>query len=149
MATAKLFEAYIPGLNQLMRDLRGLDKDAQGQLRTASMDIATRHMVPAWQAAARGAGPWGDRIAATIKAKRDRLPAISIGANRRAFSGGATVNMVRYPSHAGRVRESIPAAFVATGWMQAAKPAYIESAIREWGQAVERIVDDFNRKPDL
>lgn len=149
MATTKMFDAYIPGLNQLMRDLRGLDKDAQAKLRDASTDIANRHMVPAWQAAAMGAGPWEAAIASTIRAKRDRLPAISIGANRKAFSGGATVNMVRYPSHAGRVRESIPHAFTQTDWMKAAKPAYIEGAIREWGQAVEQLVDDFNRKPDL
>jgi hypothetical protein len=149
MAAVKQYDAYIPGLNALLRDLKGLDKDAQGELRTASTQIATRYMVPAWQAAARGAGPWGDVIAGTVKAKRDRLPAVQIGANRRkAFSGGASANMVRYPSHAGRVRESIPAAFVATGWMRSVKPAYLGDAIREWGQAVDTIVTDFNRGPD-
>lgn len=150
MAAVKEYDAYIPGLNALLRDLRGLDKESQNELRTASTQIATRYMVPAWQAAARSAGPWGDVIAGTVKAKRDRLPAVQIGANRRkAFSGGASVNMVRYPSHAGRVRESIPAAFVATGWMRSVKPAYLPDAIREWGQAVDKVVDDFNRGPDL
>lgn len=149
MAAVKQYDAYIPGLNALLRDLRGLDKDAQGELRTASSAIATRYMVPAWQAAAHGAGPWGDAIAGTVKAKRDRLPAVQIGANRRkAFSGGASVNMVRYPSHAGRVRESIPHAFVQTEWMRNVKPAYVGDAIREWGQAVDKIVTDFNRGPD-
>lgn len=148
MATTKVYDAYIPGLNAMLRDLRGLDKEAQGELRTASSVIAARHMVPAWQAAAMNAGPWGERIAATIRAKRDRLPAISIGGNRRAFSGGATPNMVRYPSHAGRVRDTYPAAFTATGWMRQAKPAYIEGAIREWGQAVDKVCDDWGRGRD-
>ena len=149
MAAVKEYDAYIPGLNALLRDLRGLDKDAQNELRTASTAIADRYMVPAWKSAAQGAGPWGDRIADTVKAKRDRLPAVQIGANRKkVFSGGASVNMVRYPSHAGRVRESIPAAFVATGWMRAVKPAYIGDAIREWTQAVDRVADVFDNGPD-
>lgn len=146
---AKIVEAYVPGLNKLLRDLKGLDKEAQNELRSASTEIASRYMVPAWQAAARGAGPWGERIAQSIKAKRDRLPAISIGANRRAFSGGATVNMVRYPSHAGRVRPTIPRAFVETQWMTAARPAYIHNAMAEWANAVDRVCDGFDRGLDL
>lgn len=148
MATSKVFEAYIPGLNALLRDLRGLDKESQAELRKASQDIAARHMVPAWQAAARNAGPWGDVIAANVKAKRDRIPAITIGGNRKAFSGGASATMVRYPSHAGRVRETIPAAFTRTGWMEAVQPAYIGGAIREWGQAVDKVVSSFNNGMD-
>lgn len=149
MAGPKQFDAYVPGLNNLLRELKGLDKDAAKQLRDASTDIATSHMVPAWQAAARSAGPWGARIAATVRAKRDRVPAVQIGANRKAFSGGATVNMVRFPSHAGRVRDTIPAAFQPTGWMRQVKPTYIEAAMGEWGKAVDDIVSDFNRGRDF
>lgn len=148
MAAVKQFDAYVPGLNALLRDLKGLDKEHQDELRKSSMAIATKYMVPAWTSAAAGAGPWADRIAGTVKAKRDRLPAVQIGANRKAFSGGASVNMVRYPSHAGRVRDSIPHAFVQTDWMKRVKPAYIGSAMSEWGSAVDRVVDDFNRGPD-
>lgn len=145
---AKTVEARIPGLNRLLRDLKQLPKEYQDELREASKDIATRHMVPAWQAAAADAGPWGARIAATIKAKRDRIPAITVGAGRKAFTGGATVNMVRYPSHAGPVRDTIPAAFTRTDWMSKVKPAYIEGALREWGKAVEKVCDEWGRGRD-
>lgn len=145
---AKTVEARIPGLNRLLRDLRALPKEYHDELRTASKDIATRHMVPAWQAAAMDAGPWGAQIAATVRAKRDRIPAVSIGGSRKAFSGGASVNMVRYPSHAGRVRQEIPAAFARTDWMSKVKPAYIEAAVREWGQAIEKVCDAYNRGRD-
>lgn len=148
MAAAKAFEAYVPGLNALMRELRGLDKESQGKLRDASTDIANRYMVPAWRNAAMNAGAWGPGIASSIKAKRDRLPAISIGGNRKTYSGGASPTMVRYPSHAGRIRESIPAAFITTAWMDAVKPAYIGDAMRAWGQAVDQIVSGFNNGPD-
>jgi hypothetical protein len=142
------YDAYIPGLNALLRDLRSMDKEHQAELRKASQVIADRYMVPAWRSAALNAGPWGSRLADSIRAKKDRLPAIAIGLNRRAFSGGASTGQVRFPSHAGRVRPSIPAAFSATGWMSQAKPAYIGPAMAEWGNAVDAVVDSWNRGPD-
>jgi hypothetical protein len=146
---AKAVDSYVPGLNRLLRDLRGLPKEYQAELRDASQDIATRLMVPAWQAAAMQAGPWGPKIAASVRAKRDRIPAVNIGGNRRGtFSGGASPTMVRFPSHAGRVRSSIPEAFQRTGWIRAAKPAYIGPAMGEWAAAVSRVCRDFNNGPD-
>lgn len=142
---AKTVEAYVPGLNRLLRDLRSLPKEAQAELRDASQDIATRLMVPAWRAAAMKAGPWGPGIAQTIKAKRDRIPAVTIGGNRKTYSGGASPTMVRFPSSAGRVRTAIPEVFRPTGWIRSAKPAYIGPAMGEWGQAVSRVCHDFNR----
>lgn len=143
---AKTVEAYVPGLNRLLRDLRALPKEAQAELRDASQDIATRLMVPAWRAAAMQAGPWGPKIADSVRAKRDRIPAINIGGGRRGtFSGGASPTMVRFPSHAGRVRQAIPDAFQRTGWIRAAKPAYIGPAMQEWGDAVSRVCRDWNR----
>lgn len=142
------YDAYIPGLGALLRDLRTMDKDYQKELRDASAKIATNYMVPAWRAAALNAGPWGDRLADSIRAKRDRLPAISIGFNRKAFSGGASTGMVRYPSHAGRIRQAIPPAFTQTGWMTSVKSAYIGPAMTEWGHAVDQVVSAWNRGPD-
>ena len=95
-------QIQIVGLNNLLRDLRKLDKEAQDELRTASKEIATRLMVPAYQDAADQAGPWGAEIAATVKAARDRIPSVSIGSRARRFSGGASPTTVRYPSNSGR-----------------------------------------------
>jgi hypothetical protein len=140
--------AYIPGLNALLRDIGKLPKAAQGELRDASADIATRHMLPAWRAAAMRAGPWGPKLAASIRVRRDRVPALVIGGGRKVYSGGATASMARFPSHAGRVRPSIPAAFTRTGWMSTVYPAYIGQAVGEWSDAVNRVVRDFNRGRD-
>lgn len=137
-------EVRVAGLNSILRDLRRLPKEAQNELRTASVAIAERHMVPAWRAAALEAGPWGPKIAASVRARRDRIPAVVIGGKRAVFSGGASVNNVRFPSHAGRVRESIPKAFKATKWMATVRRRYIGAAVTEWANAVERIVRDFN-----
>jgi hypothetical protein len=141
---ARLVEVRVDGLNSLLRGLRALPKEAQAELRDASKDIASRYMVPAWRAAAMGAGPWGPKLALSVRAKRDRIPSITIGSTRKAFSGGASPTMVRYPSHAGQTRESTPEAFEQTGWIKRAKPAYGEKAYAEWSDARDRVVRDFN-----
>jgi hypothetical protein len=145
---AKTVEAYVLGLNRLLRDLGKLPKEAQAELRDASQRIADTMMVPAWRAAAMQAGPWGPRLAESVRSKRDRIPAVNIGGNRRVFSGGASPTMVRFPSHAGRVRQAIPEAFQRTGWIKAAKPAYIGPAMQAWGDAVSGVCRDFNNGPD-
>lgn len=142
-------EAYIPGLNGLLRDLRKLDDDAKKELRDASVDIANRHMVPAWRAAALRAGPWGPKLAQAIRARRDFVPAVIIGGGRKVYAGGATATMVRYPSSAGHnARPGIPAPFKRTHWMRTVRPAYIGQAVTEWSRAVSSVCRDFNNGRD-
>lgn len=147
MATVGQVQIY--GLNTLMRDLRGLDKEAQNELRDASKDIASRLMVPAYKEAAMQAGPWGGAIAGTVKAARDRIPTVAIGSNRRnAFSGGASPTMVRFPSNSGYkgragAAGTMPKVFGAGyGWMKK-MGKYKGNALKEWLQAVDRVKRKF------
>jgi hypothetical protein len=144
----RLDEAYVPGLNGLLRELRNLPKEAQAELRDASQEIADKHMVPAWKEAALRAGPWGRAIAASVRSRRDRVPAVVIGGGRKVFSGGATATMVRFPSNAGQVRKSIPPAFTRTGWIESVERAYLPAALQEWGDAVSRLCRSFNNGRD-
>lgn len=131
-------EAYVDGLNEVLRALRALPKEASAELRQASQTIADRYMVPAWQDAAMEAGAWGPKIADSVKAKRDRIPKVTIGGNRRVFSGGASATMVRYPSSSGQTRESF-APFERTQWIRRTR-TYVSPAMREWSEAVDKIV---------
>ncbi|MFZ9967654.1 MAG: hypothetical protein ACO3IN_11745 [Steroidobacteraceae bacterium] len=135
---AKVFDTYVEGLNDVLKAFRQLPKEASKELRQASKTIAERHMAPAWRDAALGAGPWGEQIAASVKAASDRVPAVKIGGNRKVFSGGATATMVRWPSSTGTARDSF-APFEATNWLQDVR-SYQGPALQEWGQAVDRIV---------
>lgn len=136
---AKAFDSYIEGLNEVLRAFRQLPKEASAELRQSSQRIADRHMVPAWQnAALYGAGPWGEVIANSVRAKRDRIPAVQIGGNRKVLSGGGTATMVRYPSSSGQARESF-APFEQTDWLSRVR-AYQAPALQEWAQSVDRIV---------
>jgi hypothetical protein len=137
-------EVYVEGLNDVLRAFRALPKEASAELRTASARIASEHMVPAWQnAALYNAGPWGQVIADSVRVRRDRVPAVQIGGNRKVLSGGGTATMVRWPSDTGQGRDSF-APFEATNWIGRVR-AYQPAALREWGAAVDRIAVKWDR----
>ena len=140
----KQFDAYVDGLNEVLRAFRALPKEASDELRTASVKIAGNHMMPAWKEAALNyAGPWGFDIANAVTVKRDRIPAVNIGNNKKTFEGGATASMVRYPSDTGERRQSF-APFEATHWMSKRRN-YVPYAMQAWGEAVDRIVAHWGR----
>jgi hypothetical protein len=133
-----IIESYVSGLNELLRDFSKLGKVAQKELRAASKVVAERHMVPSWKNAALNyAGPWGEDIADSIRAKADRVPTVLIGGKRKTMRGGATPNMVRYPSSTGERGDSF-APFQNTDWIGQTRN-YQEPALEEWSQAVDRI----------
>ena len=140
---AKQVELRIEGLSALLKDLRTLPKEATAELRRASVDIANRHMVPSWKAAALTAGGWGPKLAGSIRARSDRLPALNVGKDRRSYSGGASTNMVRYPAFMGTRNDWAPFGD-GTGWMSNRRP-YQAQALHEWTQAVDLIVTKWNR----
>lgn len=136
---AKTVDVYVDGLNDVLRAFRNLPKEASNELRDASNTIAAQYMAPAWRnAALYNAGPWGGKIAESVKVRRDRVPAVSIGGNRKVFSGGASATMVRYPSDSGQARNSF-APFEATDWMGQVR-GYQGAAMTEWGRAVDRVL---------
>lgn len=145
---ARSTDAYIVGLNEVLRGLRNFPKEAAADLRTASGRIAERHMAPAWRAAAlNGAGPWGPTVAASVRVRRDRLPSVNIGSQRKKLRGGASPTMVRYPSdkgQSGRGGQHVPTAFGEGGdWIGQAK-GYVPAALREWGQALDAVVNKWS-----
>jgi hypothetical protein len=142
-----IIESGVSGLNELLRDFRQLGKEAQKELRQSSKTIAEQHMVPAWKNAALNyAGPWGAAIADSVRAGSDRVPKVMIGGRRAVVSGGASPNMLRYPSDKGdRGRAAkgasnrMPAAFGSgTDWIGQARD-YQPKALQEWANAVDRI----------
>ena len=148
----------MPGLRAFLRDLNKLDKEGKSELRKASVDIARRLMVPAWQEAASHAkGNWGENISRAVKAKSDRIPVVIIGGNTRKYSRGASVNMIKTPSAYGvkgktvrstdpRVNSAVKAFGEGTGWMKGVGASYKEPAMREWGKATDKVVASWNER---
>jgi len=143
---AKTFETYVDGLDDILRSFRNLPKEASGELRQASQVVADKHMAPAWrEAAINYAGPWGQVIADSVKVKKDRVPAVNIGGQRKKFSGGASPTMVRYLTDRGDrgragSQKRAPEAFgQGTDWISQVRQ-YQGGAMQEWAKAVDQIV---------
>lgn len=139
-----LQETYVEGLNEVLRALRALPKEAADELKQASGQIADRTMAPAWRnAALYYAGPWGQVIADSVRVKKDRLPSVNIGYAKRALSGGASSTMVRYPAdkgNAGKAGARMPKAFGdGSDWISKVR-AYQPEAVQTWAKAVDHIV---------
>jgi len=142
----KTFETYVDGLDDILRAFRNLPKEASAELRQASQAVADKHMAPAWREAALNyAGPWGQVIADSVKVKKDRVPAVNIGGQRKKFSGGASPTMVRYLTDKGDrgragSQKRAPEAFgQGTDWISQVRQ-YQGGAMEEWAKAVDRIV---------
>jgi hypothetical protein len=142
----KTFDTYVEGLDDVLRAFRNLPKEASAELRQASQAVADKHMAPAWrEAAINYAGPWGQVIADSVKVKKDRVPAVNIGGQRKKFSGGASPTMVRYLTDKGDrgragSQKRAPEAFgQGTDWMQNVRQ-YQGGALQEWAKAVDQIV---------
>lgn len=145
MAT-KTFETYVDGLDDILRAFRNLPKEASAELRQASQIVADKHMAPAWrEAAINYAGPWGQKIAESVKVKKDRVPAVNIGGQRKKFSNGASPTMVRYLTDKGDrgragSQKRAPEAFgQGRDWISQVRQ-YQGGAMEEWAKAVDRIV---------
>ncbi len=142
----KTFDTYVDGLDDILRAFRKLPKEASAELRTASQAVADKHMAPAWrEAAINYAGPWGQVIADSVKVKKDRVPAVNIGGQRKKFSGGASPTMVRYLTDKGDrgragSQKRAPEAFKqGTDWISNVGQ-YQGGALEEWAKAVDRII---------
>lgn len=136
-------DVTVEGLNRVLRALRDFPPEAGQELRAESQHIAASIMVPSFQAAARSVPSWGTKLSESIRAKRDRVPAVQIGYRRKVYSGGASSIMVRFPTHSGQRRES-PAPFADTAWIDRGK-AYKTQAMDAWGEALTRVVTKWNR----
>ena len=134
--SVRQFDSYTVGLDECLRAFKALPKEASHDLRVASTKVAERHMLPAWQRAARTVDIWGEALAASIRVKKDRIPALKIGFQKKVFTGGASTNMVRWPSSTGEARNSF-APYENTSWLSIARHHYVEPAMREWGQALD------------
>ena len=138
MATKSIrqFDSYVEGLDECLRAFKALPKEASRDLRLASAKVAERHMLPAWKRAALTVDVWGKDLAESIRVKKDRLPALNIGFQKKVFSGGASTNMVRWPASTGETRNSF-APFENTAWLSIARNHYVEPAMQEWGKALD------------
>lgn len=146
----------------VLRQLKGISKEMNVEMRQEAIHIAETIIKPAVQGAIlRQASNYGPKLAQSVRATRDRIPKVRIGDNKKkspsAFSGGAATNMIRYgtiqgpytyASGSGNRSDNVAtwAAGVTPGWTETASNAYMEPAFRAWENAVESVIVKWNAK---
>lgn len=81
--TTLTVKVRIDGVREILRALSVMGKDAQNALRDHSQALARKLAVKAQVDVSAHGGPQGPRLATTVKAVRDRVPAIQVGGTRR------------------------------------------------------------------
>lgn len=135
----------VEGINRLLRALNKFGKEANAELKAEAQQVADRIMVPAYKRQAERIPTWGSFLAADIRSKKDRIPAVNIGYKTPRLRGGANPLMLRYPTYSGQQRAST-APFQQTMWIKKAS-GYKKDAMEAYGDAVERVVRKWNRGP--
>lgn len=81
--TSLTVKVQIDGVREVLRALSVLPKDAQNSLRDHSLSLAKKLAIKAQIDMAANGGPQGRLLSGTVKAVRDRVPAIQVGGTRR------------------------------------------------------------------
>lgn len=91
----------VEGLKELWARIRELPRTAQQELREAAQAIADEE-AGRIRSAASSSDSQSSKLAGFIKSRRDRVPAISAGGNRKpGYSGGATAGQVFFGAEFG------------------------------------------------
>lgn len=136
----------------VMDSMKNLPKEANDELRTASMSIAERVLKPIIQRVIRAqAGPYGSKLADSVRVRRDRVPKVAIGNKRKVFSGGASTNNIRFGTIKGpyfarnnQEHQQLWPQSVTPGWTKEASDKYLEPVFAEWEKTTLQIVDKWN-----
>jgi hypothetical protein len=113
--TTLVVTVRIEGVREILRAFTVLPKDAQNAIRDHSQALARKLAVKAVVDVTANGGPQGPNLATTVKAVRDRVPAISIGGTRRIGSSRAPAYGMLFGSIFGMNGRS--------GWFSAARYA--------------------------
>lgn len=109
------------GVRQTLRAFARLPKEASEQLRDASLDIS-KDLADDVAAAATARGAQAALMAPTVKATRDRVPALTAGGNKRVGRHKTPAHALLFASEFGMNRRS--------GWYAAAQ--YAQSSGRQY-----------------
>lgn len=94
--------AKVKGLDETLRVLNRMDKEAKKGFRAEVQKMTERHAAALRQAGAGSSDPRVRHVATTAKAKKDRLPTVTIGSARKApIAGAATATQLVYGTEFG------------------------------------------------
>ena len=140
----------VEGLRELLRALSRLPKTAQAEIREAAQAIADDE-AKRITSAGRSSDSQSAAAAGFVKARRDRVPTLSVGGSRKAgVSGGATVGQLFFGAEFGGQKRPTTRQFRPhkgrTGyWLWPVLREDQERMLKRWQAAVEAIAREWER----
>jgi hypothetical protein len=118
--TTLTVKVHIDGVRETLAAFRALPKDATAELRTASLRLAEL-VADRARTAAVADSPQSALLAPTVKAVRDRVPAVQVGGTRRVGRNKAPAWQILFAAEFGMNKRS--------GWYST--PKYRDSRTRQ------------------
>lgn len=134
----------IDGLREIMAALRRLPKEASDEIRRTSLELADK-MARATAAAGRLEGRQASLVAATVRARRDRVPVVVAGGAKRLGRNREPAYKLLFGSEFGATRYEQYKPHLGRGsyWFFNTIDAEQVMIAREWLEAADRIIDAF------
>jgi hypothetical protein len=138
---------------QVLFHLGSLPKKASQDLRMRAIEIAEGPMKKIYTGAIKEtvSEPLAEPLIKSMRARRDRIPVLAIGDNRKKkYSGGASTNMVRYGTIIGPYfsrgrRVNWPKNAVKGQWIKLGDERAYTPILNEWMEEVKEICLDWER----
>lgn len=138
----------IDGAAALLRKFNALPKEANKELRAAALQLSGL-LAQEVRSAGMAEGRQAAELVPTVKARRDRIPSVSIGGTKRIFRGKKDRTQQEayralFGSEFGGNGHGFKPPRSGGYWIRPAIKAAEPEIAREWRAAAERIVADFN-----
>lgn len=137
-------KVHIDGIHQTLAALSKLPKDAGDELRNAALDLS-KELANAVKANGAQEGRQAALVAKTVKARRDRVPVVVAGGNRKLGSNKAPAYKLLFGSEFGADRYTQFRPHLGRGsywFFRTIEEEQVEIAER-WMQAADDIVQKF------
>lgn len=143
MAENLTIKLRIDGARQTLKAFKDLPKEANDSLRKRSQELA-QSLATRVQSAARSDSPQSALIAPTVKARRDRVPVIAAGGNKKVGRNKKPAHKVMFGSEFGsnRLRQFRPHRGSASYWFFKT----VEENQTEIADAWRKVADDIERE---
>lgn len=129
-----------------------MDKEASGELRNEVASISKWSAQGIIESSYQAPYPrQAAKVAATVRANRDRIPNVTIGGNRSRYSGGAVAGMTLFGTEFGargtfpNGGRRFPFKDYRGLWIYKALREQQPEITRRWKQAVDKVLDNWGR----
>lgn len=141
MATERMRVSVDVDIRGALRALRGISKDAPKELREASVRIVDKE-IPKIRGAAAERGRQAAAAARSLRARRDRIPAIAVGGRKRVTSTkNGYAGSIYFGSEHGssRYKQFPPHRGSSSYWFWDTLGNDSADMMREWGEAYDEV----------